>query len=77
MLVGESREPGPRGVAVIVNGETIVIGVRVAREAATMLMAMAQLVEDTGGASPGIERGHELVDDDFIQAQGFKTAVRS
>jgi hypothetical protein len=77
MLVGEARAPGPRGVAVVVNGTTIVVGVRVARETAQMLMAMAQLVEDTGGASPEIENGGVRVDDKFIEAQGFKTAVRS
>ena len=75
ILVGDSSRP--RGVAVIVNGATIVMGVKAAREIAHTILNVATLVEATGGAAPEIEAIDVKAEDDFVRAQGFHVRARS
>jgi sulfur carrier protein ThiS len=75
ILVGDSTSP--RGVAVIVNGETILLGVKAAREIAQTLLTVADLVEQTGGAAPEVEEFDVEAKDEFIREKGFRVRGRS
>jgi len=75
ILVGDSVSP--RGVVVVVNGETIIMGTRAARQTAQAMLNAVALVEATGGTEPEIEARDRPVHEDFIRAQGFSVRVRS
>jgi len=68
---------GPRGIAVVVNGETNVMGVAAARDFAAAILRSAALVEATGGADPVVEKSSGQLTDDFVRSVGHEPPLRS